>query len=93
MSAKEDLQNRKQQMKIIQRQIVRGCDIEVLLELAEQLRLFDAVDAQVGLQVRVQLHDFRRIPGLLNDEVNQKGLQLRAVVAVDRGLNGGLDRR
>ncbi len=52
-------------------------DVEVFLQLAEHLGLLDAVDAQVGFQIGVQLDDFGRIAGLLDDEVHQELLQLR----------------
>ena len=45
-------------------------------QFAEQLRLLDAVDAQVRFQVGIQLDDFRRIAGLLDHEVDQELLQL-----------------
>ena len=54
----------------------QGTDVEILLQLAEELSLLDAVDAQVGFQIGVQIDDFGRIAGLLDDEVDQERFQL-----------------
>ena len=47
-------------------------------DLAHELRLADAVDPQIRLQVRIELHDLTRIPRLLHHEVDQERLQLHA---------------
>ena len=51
-------------------------DVEVLLQFAKKLSLLDAVDSQVGFQISIQLDDFGRIAGLLDDEVDQECFQL-----------------
>ncbi len=54
-------------------------DVEVLLQLAEQLGLFDAVDAQVRFQIGIQVDHFGRIAGLLDHEVDQERFELAAL--------------
>ena len=61
---------------------VRGrTDVEVLAQFAEQLGLLDAVDAQIGLEIGVQLDDLRRIARVLHHKVHQKLLQLLRIQA------------
>ncbi len=40
------------------------------------LRLFDAVDAEIGFEIGVEFDHFRRITRLLDNEVDQKRFQL-----------------
>ncbi len=40
-------------------------------QFAEQLRLFDRVDAEVGLEVEVRLEHVLGVAGLLGEEVQQ----------------------
>ena len=62
---------------LVERHPFGGLHVEVLLQLAKKLGLFDAVDAQVGFQIGVEVDHFGRIAGLLDNEVDQKGFQAR----------------
>ena len=64
-----------QRREIVERQVLVRLHVEVFGQLAEELSLLDAVDAQVGFQVGIQLDDFGRIAGLLDHEVDQELFQ------------------
>ncbi len=82
-----------QRRKIVQRDILARRDVEILAQLAEQLGLLDAVDAQVGLQVGIQLDDLRRIAGLLDHEINEELFQIGAGGEAGHRRRGGRNRR
>ena len=82
--APEKLQHVPQRREIVQGEIFRRRHVEVFPQFAEELGLLDAVDAQVGLQVGVQLDHLARIAGLLHNEVNQERFQFRAGRQVGR---------
>ena len=72
---------------VVERHAVLGLEPVSLAHFTEQLRLADAVDPQVGLEVGIELDDLRRIARLLDHELDQKLLDLRRVGWV-RGLGG-----
>ena len=43
----------------------------------EQLRLFDRVNAQVALQVEIEIEHLRRIAGLFADQLKDEVLHVR----------------
>ena len=53
---------------VAQLERVVACDPVGLADLGEQLGLLDRVDAEVGLQVEVQVEQFGRVAGLLGDQ-------------------------
>ena len=65
-----------QRREVVERHVLGRLHVEVLGQLAEQLRLLDAVDAQIRFQIGVELDHFRRIAGLLDHEVDQELFQL-----------------
>src|SRR5258707_600801 len=67
---------------VIERQVRLRRQMKSLAQLAEELRLLDAVDSQVRFQIGVQVDDLRRVARLLDHEVHQK---LRKVDSVGRG--------
>ncbi len=68
-----------QRREVVEREIVSRREVEVLLQLAKELRLPDAVDAQIGLEIGVEFDHLRRITRLLDNEVDEKRFQLRRV--------------
>ncbi len=70
-----------QRGEVIQRHVFIGLHVEVLGQLAEELGLLDAVDAQVGFQIGVELDHFGRIAGLLDHEVDHELFQLGRIQA------------
>ena len=68
----EEIEHMGQGGKIVQRKIVPGGDLKLLADFAEELRLLDTVDSQVGFQVGVHFDKVFRISGLLDDEPHQK---------------------
>ena len=58
-----------------------------LADLAEQLRLADAVDPQITLKIGIELHDLLRIARLIDHEVDEESLQLPAGRSLGRWLN------
>ncbi len=75
----EKIEHVTKRREVVQRKILRRLYVEVLAQLAEQLGLLDAVDAQVGFQVGAELDDLRRIARVLDDEVDQEALQFLRV--------------
>ena len=57
-----------QRGKIVQRDIAGNANIEKLAQFAEELRLFNAVDAQTVFEIDVKRHMFFRITRLVNNE-------------------------
>ena len=70
-----------QRGKVVEREVppsappAPGADVEILLQLAKQLGLLDAVDSQIGFQIGIELDHFGRIARLLDHEVDQKRFQ------------------
>ena len=73
--------------KIIEGEIFTRRNVEILAQLAEQLGLLNAVDAEVRFQVGIEFHDLRRIAGLLDDEADQELFQILAGGTGDRRGN------
>ena len=67
-----------QRGELIERDTVVGLEPILLPDLTEELRLADAVDAEVGLEISVELHDLARIARLLHDEVDEERFDLVA---------------
>ena len=65
-----------QRGKLVERHAVVCCQAVFLPDLPEELRLADAVDPKVRLQIRVQFHDLPRISRLLHHEVDQEVFDL-----------------
>ena len=95
----EEVQHVPQGREIVERQVVDTAAprSKYSLQLAEELGLLNAVDAQVGFEIGVQLDDFGRIAGLLDDEIDQERFELRdvgaagemaAVLSADRSSDG-----
>ena len=70
-----------QRGEVVEREVFSRRDVKVLLQLAEQLGLLDAVDSQVGLQVGIELHDLGWIAGLLDDEVHEERFELFSILS------------
>ena len=66
-----------QRGKLVERHAVVGGQPILLADLAKELRLADAIDPEVRLQIRIQLHDLTRIACLLHHEVDQERFQFR----------------
>jgi len=94
-NALEELQHVAERGEIVQRDVARARRLErkVLPELAEKLGLLDAVDAQVRLEVGVQLDDLGRVARLLDHEVDQEALELAGAGRLDCGRRDARDHR
>jgi hypothetical protein len=69
-----------QRGELIERDAVVSLERILLSDLAEELCLANAVDAEIGLEIRIEFHDLARIARLLDDKIDEKGFQfLRAV--------------
>ena len=80
---------------VIERHARVGRQPVALADLAKKLRLADAVDPQIALQVGIELHDLRGVARLLDNEVDEESLQVRAGTPLGRwlGKHRGVDGR
>ena len=74
-----------QRGKLVERHAVIRRQPVFLTDLTEELRLADAVDPKVRLQIRIQFHDLPRISRLLHHEVNQERFQFRRQTVAGHG--------
>ena len=74
---------------VVERDTRIGREPVTLPDLAEQLCLADAVDAQIPLEIGIEFDDLLRIPRLLDDKIDKEALQL----APDRRRRRGSNRR
>ena len=65
-----------QRGKLVERHAVISRQPILLADLTEELRLANAVDAEIRLQIRIEFHDLPRITSLLHHEVDQEVLDL-----------------
>ena len=68
---------------VVERDTRIGREPVTLPDLTEQLRLADAVDAQIPLEIGIEFDDLLRIPRLLDDEIDKEAFQLDGRVAAD----------
>ena len=69
-----------QRGELVERDAVISLERILLADLSEELRLANAVDAEIGLEIGIELHDLARVARLLDDEIDEECFQfLRAV--------------
>ena len=62
---------------VVERDTRIGREPVALADLAEELRLTDAVDAQIPFEIGIELHDLLRIARLIDDKIDEEALELR----------------
>ena len=67
-----------QRREVVERDAIFDREPIPLADFAEELRLANAVDAEVSFEVGVELHDLGRVARLFDHELDEEGLELAA---------------